>query len=239
MSQRFDAEDVVQVGDELVVGIGQGHESGQPQPVAQPLDRGEPLARATRAERGEVGITQIPRGPREHRPSAPDSGQERRVPERSPVPPDALGDALILQRAQEAVDGQAPDDVIVRGRQPGHHLSPEPGGPEHDPPVPDGDQQVRHRELPVGGGARATQVPDLVGPQDRPAEYVPQPALGLMHDLGENEVWPQRFLGSQVLTHKRVQLVVGMAETSEQASTGGTRRGADHDMEVPVPDARR
>src|SRR5260370_30048712 len=114
MAERLYAEDVVQVGDELVVWIGECDITRQPEPFPQPLHGAELAAAARQAERLEVRLAEVPGCPGKHGPAADDPRQEPRVPQRSPVPPHARRHILVLQRAQAAVDGAAAPGAVIR-----------------------------------------------------------------------------------------------------------------------------
>ena len=165
-------------------------------------------------------------------PAADDAGQERRLPQRSPVPGDPGDDLLVLQRAQEAVDTETAPDVVVRGGEPGDDLAPEPAGAEHDPLALDRHEQVGQRQLPVGRRAGASQVRDLVAAQHGPAQDVADPSLREVHDLGEHALRVDRLLGRQVRPDELVELVVGVAEAAEQPRAGRSRRRVQHHLEV-------
>ena len=147
----------------------------------------------------------------------------------------AGGDLLVLQRAQEAVDAETAPGVVVRGGEPGDHLAPEPAGAEHDPLALDRHEQVGQGQLPVGRRAGASQVRDLVATQHRPAEDVADPSLREVHDLGEHALRVDRLLGRQVRPDELVELVVGVAEATEQPRAGRPRHRVQHHLEVTAP----
>ena len=180
-------------------------------------------------------VAEVPAGPGQDHPAADDAGQERRLPQRPPVPGDPRGDLLVLQRAQEAVDAETAPDVVVRGGEPRDDLAPEPAGAEHDPLALDGHEQVGQGQLPVGRRAGASQVRDLVAAQHGPAQDVADPSLRQVHDLGEHALRVDRLLGRQVRADELVELVVGVAEAAEQPRAGRSRRRVQHHLEVTVP----
>jgi hypothetical protein len=124
--ERFQAQHVVQVDQQLVVAVGEGYIPRHAETFPQPLDRGELAGPGGPAEGSEFGVAEIPAGPGQDQPAADDAGQERSLPQGAPVPHKPGIDLLVLERAQEAVDTETPPDMVMRGREPRDDLAPEP-----------------------------------------------------------------------------------------------------------------
>ena len=77
------------------------------------------------------------------------------------------------------------------------------------------------RDLPLLGSAGAAEEGDLEAPQEGTGEDVADPALGQVHDLGEQGVGNEGLLRLQVLFDPRADGLVGVAEAAQDA---GSRR---------------
>src|SRR6185436_3125080 len=61
------------------------------------------------------------------------------------------------------------------------------------------------------------KVGDLVAAQDRPQEHVAEPALGKVGNFDEDRIGLERLLGAQVALDRLLELLVAVAEASEES----------------------
>src|SRR5262249_54124240 len=78
---------------------------------------------------------------REHHLVADYPRKELRCLQRPPAPGE-VDDALLLKRAEEAVDAETATVIVVRARQPRDHLAAEALRAEHHAGAFDGDQEI-------------------------------------------------------------------------------------------------
>jgi hypothetical protein len=99
VEQRFDAERVFEVGDQLIVSVRQEGPARQSRLVT-------PLAEGFRAVRQalEIAAVEVPPSTGEDGPAAAHARKEGQGVERTPVPRKDVDRALPLQLAKEAVD---------------------------------------------------------------------------------------------------------------------------------------
>jgi hypothetical protein len=216
MSERRDAQHVVEVDDELVVPIGEGHVARQPALRAPGLHHSELAGTPCLAERPQFGRRDGPAGAAQHEPSADHPRQEGCLLERTPIPRERRCHALALQGTQEAVHAQIPPVMVVGGGEPRHDFPPQVTRAQHDAVLAHGHQQVGDGNPMVGRHAGATEVGNLVIAQHGTAQDVADPAVGKMHDLGEQPLGVASLLRRYVGAYERVQGRVGVAEAAEQ-----------------------
>ncbi len=221
VSERRDAQHVVEVDDELLVKVGEGYVARQPPLGAPGLHRGELVGTACTVERPQFGLCDVPAGGAQHEPSADDPRQEGGMPERAPIPLEPGHRVLALKRAQEAVHAQVPPLLVMGGGEPRHDLALEAAGAQHDAAAAHRHQQVGDWNLAVGRRAGATEVGNLVIAQHRTAHGVADPAVRKVHDLGEQPLGPSCLLRLKVGQDELVQRLVGVAEPAKQRGARG------------------
>src|SRR5262249_10577786 len=120
----------------------------------------------------------------QHHAPADDPGQEGSIPQRAPIPEQSEGDALHLEKAEEAVDSMGAQKVVGVG-QSGNHAPAQPRRAKKNL-LPDyRDPKIRERDLPLRRHAGFSQVRNLVSSQHGASGDVAYMAFRLMHDLGE------------------------------------------------------
>src|SRR6185369_12916957 len=159
---------------------------------------------------------EVPARGREHEAAKANAWQKHAAGERTPLPTERIGDSLVLKRAEEAINAERSQPIVVRGGEARQHLFAETLRAQHHSAFDDRDLEIADLEGSLRRRARGAEVADLEGAQHRPRDDVADPPLGEMHDLSEDRVRAQRFLAPQMRLDERTQVVIGMAKAAEQ-----------------------
>src|SRR6185295_2895362 len=123
VDERLDGQRVLEVDGQLVVAVGDADPARDPSRAPPGLDGPELRDGVPLAQARQLVLVRGPAGPGEDEPPHRDAREERRALQWAPAPP-APGQALSLQRAQEAIEPEAVERVVVRRRQARDHPAP-------------------------------------------------------------------------------------------------------------------
>src|SRR6185436_16868874 len=97
---------------------------------------------------------------------------------------------------------------------------PQPPGAKNDTSLPDGDAQVRHRNLPRLRRGRTAEVRNLVSTENGPQEDIAHASLRQMHDLRVHRIGTMRLFGLELRAHAAAEIGIGVTEPSVSLRAG-------------------
>ena len=177
----------------------------------------------------ELLLAHPPTGPLQHMAAAAHPGQAGEAVQGAPGKP-AAG-VLVLERAQEPVEAEAPA-IVVGGAEPRQDLPVPASGTEHHPAATDGDQEVADGDLVLLGRAAGAEEGNLQAAQPGAGQDVAQAAFGQVDDLREQGVGPEGLLPSEMLPDLRLQVRLAVAEPPQQPDPGGPGEAFHQQPEV-------
>lgn len=149
VDEGFERQDVLHVDRKLIVPVDEQHVAGDAAFCPPLLDERKEIAVGPVLQIDNVPGGEVPGRPAEDRAACRDTRKKRCVLERPPVPCRPALNALMLQRAQELVHAERPQQEVVSAGEAGDDLPVETAGPQDDPAAADRNHQVGHLNLTV------------------------------------------------------------------------------------------